>query len=38
VINRNPATPEPLTKAGLTLHPLLTSNDLAAYADHPNAG
>lgn len=28
VINRNPATPAPLTEAGLTLHALLTSDDL----------
>jgi orotate phosphoribosyltransferase len=38
VINRNPSTPEPLTKAGLTLLPLLTANDLAAHADQPTAG
>ncbi|TCC44155.1 orotate phosphoribosyltransferase [Kribbella capetownensis] len=29
VINRNPTTPAPLTEAGLTLHALLTSDDLA---------
>jgi len=28
VINRNPTTPAPLTEAGLTLHALLTSDDL----------
>jgi orotate phosphoribosyltransferase len=28
VINRNPTTPAPLTEAGLTLHALLTSEDL----------
>ncbi|MEV5967877.1 phosphoribosyltransferase family protein [Kribbella sp. NPDC051952] len=28
VINRNPSTPDPLTQAGLTLHPLLTPTDL----------
>ena len=28
VINRNPITPAPLTEAGLTLHALLTSEDL----------
>lgn len=28
VINRNPTTPDPLTEAGLTLHPLLTPADL----------
>ena len=28
VINRNPSTPAPLTDAGLTLHALLTAEDL----------
>jgi orotate phosphoribosyltransferase len=38
VINRNPTTPTPLTDAGLILHPLLTADDLATYADHPQSG
>lgn len=38
VINRNPATPPPLTEAGLTLHALLTPETLGTYADHPDAG
>jgi orotate phosphoribosyltransferase len=33
VINRNATTPTALTEAGLTLHPLLTSTDLAPYAN-----
>lgn len=32
VINRNPDTPAPLTAAGLTLRPLLTSEDLTSAA------
>jgi orotate phosphoribosyltransferase len=31
VINRNPSTPVPLTEAGLTLHALFSSEDLAAH-------
>jgi orotate phosphoribosyltransferase len=31
VINRNPSTPVPLTEAGLTLHALFNSEDLAAH-------
>lgn len=38
VINRNPTTPQPLTDAGLTLHPLLTTTDLSLHANPPKAG
>ena len=35
VINRNPTTPQPLTNAGLTLHPLLTPTDLTPHPKTP---